>query len=325
MVDTLYNIFNQKESICYKSHNEFSIRCRYCGDSDKPHSAHLYLGYSPKHDAVGFHCKKCSSAGLVSRNFLALYDFTSTEISELSNVMSLSQYNMHTSNSTQKTIKKISRTLPIPLQKNYETDEKLAYLNTRFDDFLNLQKYKIVLSIHQFLYENQIDKWFKEEWLDLLDDSYVGFLNNNGTKIIFRNVPNLGEKWHKRYYVIDLTENDDKTHYEHFYNPIVSLNLTKPINVRMSEGTFDAINIEQQLPLENSVSIAVLNKDYISKIEYCFEIFGIDTNIEIYIDSDHKDMRQFKPYKDVIKVYKPFIENDYGEKDIKISVIEVEI
>jgi len=280
----------------------------------------MYIGMSLKFGLPAYNCKRCSSKGLVNKRFLSLYEFTTGEILEISTIIPFSNYTYHKIATIEDTSFKLNATEVVPLETPNNT-AKIDYLTSRVgsDVLNNISDLKLILSVSDFLRANAKEHDFKPSWVNKIEQSYIGFLNHYNNKIVFRKVPALSQPSDNRFYVMTLTDKTDTVHYEHFYNQNVKLDLNRPVTINMCEGIFDAINLNQFLSTDNSLTIAVLNKDYLSKIEFFYKLFGVRIQINCYLDSDHIDLTQFSGYLEIINIYYNKVASDYG--DIKSGIV----
>ena len=157
--DYLMNNFRAKKA---SGGRECVIRCPYCGDSKDPKSAHLYVGFNRKTNRIAYHCFKCNTQGDVSAQFfktIGIYD---------SNVISMVlEYNASNggaifANAHRGYVNRfsaISNDVIIPVKDTPEYQKKLAYINKRIGgnlNFRNIQDYKIVLNLLDFLSINGV-------------------------------------------------------------------------------------------------------------------------------------------------------------------------
>ncbi len=331
MLATLYSLISETSSFVHLKGTEINTRCNFCGDSDNMQHGHMYIG--EKENVLVYYCQRCNAKGLINNIFLDLYSVYDIGFKvKLRESLKHSSRTNYVLNSIEKSSRKF-REYQIPDITEYDSDEKLAYLDRiNFDgSYKQLKEYKIVLSLHQFLIENDIEYIFNDagnyykDIIDDLDENYIGFLI--GENIIFRRI-NPGKK---RYYNFEIKETDELQ----FYLIETEIDLSKPITIVMSEGIFDIINIKNKLynDAENVLFVAVLNKDYINKIKFMLAMIGDVSNVQdiiIYSDADAVEkkffFKQFSMYRfvsNLTKIYKNTVCKDFGDYDKNIVLKKI--
>lgn len=312
----LENLIKSSNIYYSKAGDELNLRCCYCGDSEKSSmSKHMYVGI--KEALPMYYCQRCHAKGVLNLNFLLTHNFNRNGISGILQKIPKSKHVI------KKDIKQIYEQRiqfvnSLPPKKDFYTD-KIEYFKKRTG--INLlqdkswDKYKVILSMKKFLevnskllLETNKNFYMHEKFLEILDQNYIGFLSINNESIIFRNVTKNKEL--KRFFNIQLIPSTNVTFYG-FQQLIPNDKFT----IVLCEGIFDNINLSERLKNkpENRIYISVLNKDYVNKIDYLIERFGIKIErFEIYLDQDHNYLKQFSS-SDSIKLFKNRSGKDYGE------------
>ena len=306
--------------------DEYTVRCPYCGDSKNPEHAHLGIQIDLDDPSMPmlWNCLKCGEGGILSEQLLAdlgLY-LSDDEYKELK---------MH-----DRKVKRLAGPQRIKNGMNrykvpFEASKpqylaKLDYIHSRIGHMIDPAKHKIIMSLIDFLVYNEIDPAkipkLNPTAIEILDKFYVGFLSANNNCITFRRI--IDKKGLRRYHKLILNPFIDEK--ASFYSIPMAINLlyTEPLNVYISEGTFDIISVRHNLiglDSPNSLFYAACGYSYINIIRYMVKR-GICTGLNVHVfadrdktDEDHLDMIQNSPLS-------AFIEHFYlhrnampGEKD----------
>lgn len=315
-ITELYDVLSSKIDTYHnfiKSSKEIILRCPYCGDSVKhSNKGHFYIGETS--GLFLYHCKRanCNASGLLNKRVLEdLGIFDLNLFSELIKLNSSFMYkNTNISNSN------MSRfdTFDFNAFKNIYPN-KLDYLKCRLYDVddIDLSKYRIVFSPANFFqsYAIKLDE-FHNSLLPNLEHNSIGFLNSNGSCILFRFIDKDAKY---RYFKMKLNKDVD------IYTISNSIDLLKSniLTINICEGVFDCINIYNRIRKDDTEIYAAANgSDYVNKVEYLCKYSGIlNVKINIYRDSDHsvqKILNQFRNsiLKDSISIYSNSLEKDYS-------------
>ena len=335
--DDLFQILTPEPVYFTSGKRQINVRCRFCGDSERNHRhAHMYIGNSKNTGILSYYCQRCNVEGVVSNNFLSMYDVNDFGLK--ADIINLNKQFMksrgYSSNNNSNAYIKKYHSYDFSISNNYfRYIDKIEYIEQRLGyGFINkdsLHTYKIIFSIYDFLHTNNIDlsKTMSQQKLDvllpMLENSYVGFLNDSGCNIVFRNI-NPYEK--QRYFKLAL----EPIIQTEFYSIKAKVNIGKKVTINLTEGTFDIIRLHKyNFISENDINIAVLNKDYINKVKDIIKRIGSLELIEsINIFSDDKIhynfyKKQFSSIRHIfdtkIRIYKNANGKDYG--DITDSVV----
>lgn len=318
-LDDLKNFLDVLDVCRYVSGNtEITIRCPFCGDSDKKNHSHFYIG--EKDDTFLYHCKRCNTKGV-----LTTYLFDVLGIKDINAKSELIKHNKNFERISAKSLTK-HNTYKLLNYNFINSDikinpEKLDYIKTRLNRNKIpkelITKYKIIISIKDFLKKVNITN--DSKIIEMLENDYVGFLTNKNTKVIFRNIY---QNKNMRFYSFNLLENNAISDFYTIKNTISNNDLvSKDMEIILTEGIFSLLNVYEKIYKSNNdkkIYIAVLNKDYISKILDMIKISGNpNLNISIYSDSEVKEefilfqLRNLKLVNNV-SIYKNMGQPDFG-------------
>lgn len=324
-INYLYDVLKSKINGYIKfigSSKEIVTRCPYCGDSIKhQNKGHFYIGESSS-GLFLYQCKRaeCCATGVFSKRVLEDLDVFDLDLFAELNEHNLKHSEFKNMNYKPNKIIKDNFNFNI-IEKVENLEEKLSYLKRRIFNFdiNDLNKYRIILSIKNYIRINKISVPINKNQLDLLEKNAIGFRSLNKSCIIFRFI---NDSSGYRYYKLKITEDDNIYGIENNIN----LNEVDNLKINIAEGIFDIINIERRLKsnCNNEIFLAANSADYISKIEYIARYSGfLNLDISIYRDSDapiKKILSQFKNsiFKNNIRIYSNSLAKDYTDTDIFI-------
>lgn len=319
------NVSNNKECV---------LRCNRCGDSKNKNHGHMYIKYSL---IPVFNCFICGDKGIVDKEFLlsyGIYDPDFFKILEEVNKENIKNY---------KKSKSISKANPIIISNNNykipdtiyeEYKDKLLYLKSRINQNISLdiiQKYKVVLSIYDFLDYNNIFKYSqKKEFMDILDENYIGFLSIDNNFIIFRRIDDNNTKLMRffDYNIRGLENNKLKLYSISNEVDIFSTDIT----LHIGEGCFDIINIERvlkdKIEYNKNIFCSIGGKNFNNAINYFYSLGFLNMNINIYSDNDvsiEDYKKMFRSNKNInilkpkINIYYNSDRKDFGVKEIEFK------
>lgn len=323
--DYLMNNFRAKKA---SGGRECVIRCPYCGDSKDPKSAHLYVGFNRKTNRIAYHCFKCNTQGDVSAQFfktIGIYD---------SNVISMVlEYNASNggaifANAHRGYVNRfsaISNDVIIPVKDTPEYQKKLAYINKRIGgnlNFRNIQDYKIVLNLLDFLSINGVTTYSRHmSIMEQLAFGFMGFLSVDSSHVAMRRlVPEdkVHESISKRY--TNYTIHEDGAP---FYCIREWVDESRPNIVCIAEGGFDILSLHYNFlcAFPNKVMFATCGKGVDPIIRYLMYKKGMsffNTTFHIFIDNDISPLDLYNYKKTLMQFGVPYHihRNIYeGEKD----------
>lgn len=231
-----------------RSRHEISVRCPYCGDSANENHSHFYIEISPTKEYFSYDCKKCPRSGIMTPNTLKDLGIYNSQLVDYIKANYLRDMKKIIKNSNYAIS---SRSIPTEIRKKDQF--KIDYLNSRLDlDFSkkkNLEKYKVILNLNDFIKENHIDiskteYGRKPSFVKMLNDDFVGFLSANGTVIYFRMAQDVQDKRRNTQWKMVLP---DETMVNSKYGSIYTIGKKLDIvsmrpKIVLAEGTFDIIN-----------------------------------------------------------------------------------
>ena len=275
---------------------ELVVRCKFCGDSNNPRNAHMYISIPQDEKSVSlYECKKCKAAGMVNTQFLQLYGCTDPQV-----FIDLNEHLNEYTHSSKFSIYKKRKYYHI--NNNYIKDiplasEKLRYLNSRLGVNLSLRDWlqlKIVFNLNDIIYSNHFEKTRSDNIIQALNDNFIGFISQDNTYISLRKINDieLFDNINKRYIYYKLM---DVYEYKTYYVIPSQIDMQNPevVNIHITEGPFDILGVYFHLNDANNkqnIYISSSGKSYKQALEYIFSITGVmNYNINIYPDNDISD------------------------------------
>lgn len=307
---------------------ELIMRCIFCGDSDNPRHAHLYIKVPQTRDELSFYdCKKCNSHGMVTDTLLRRIGCTDTQaivefLKHNAEVMASPKY---------KTLKMIDI---YPLNwsaiRNTDVNEfKLQYIwsrigwnNFSYNDAVRL---KIFLNLYDIVQVNRLELTRNQYITDALDRNFIGFISYDNSFANMRQCIEEGtpQNINKRYINYDLIQKpEDSKNYYVIPTKIDVLNPT-PVKIHIAEGPFDILSIFYNMNScmdQQAIYIACGGKSYSQAIEFILTETGIvNYEIHLYPDADVNDwfvntriLNNLKGFQTTVYIHR----NGYpGEKD----------
>lgn len=291
IIDLLQNL-----SVCNinSAKTEYTVRCPYCGDSQKDLShGHFAIHIDVNNDdAILYRCLKCSVSGILNGDVLNELQLNTTP-----------DTNDQLRNFNRKVVKKNNLTnanyenYTVPLYSSTPSNDlKLKYLNNRIGTTINYSEakdLKIVFDIFEFLRYNKIDAIpglsFKKQ--ELLNKYYIGWLSTNNNCITFRRI--IDDNNLMRYIKIILNPHNINGNTFYSIPNKIDLLYTQNINIHIAEGIFDITSVYKNLQnsnLQNNYFYAACGFGYLTILKYLI-YNGINTglNIHIYSDNDKTD------------------------------------
>ena len=309
---------------------EIVTRCKYCSDSNNMKHGHMYISIPRDDEPSMFNCVKCHTSGIVTTDRLMEWGIQDTNF-----LSGVSGYN--------KRIKKILKNYRFyDSEKIYQlkntnisqdklSQYKLNYINNRIGSnltFNDLTRLKIILNLKDLLKENCINKLTRQPMIvDQLDTNFVGFISFDSAFVNLRNVNvtkvyNTIDKRYVNYNIFDKIDNTCR-----FYTIPCNINLLKPIELHLAEGSFDILSIYLNLrknERENNIFTSIGGSGYKGIISF-FLIKNMIPLSAIHIYAD-KDINRYK-IQDVINHFRVFgipiyiQRNNYpGEKDFGVPI-----
>lgn len=296
------------------NNTEIQTRCPFCGDSrSNKNTGHLYIRINPNDNyPIVFNCFKCPAHGI-----LQYEDLESLGLSETKYKDSLVYMNK-----TSNKFDKHSSYFDAP-DKYFEYkipevtyNDKIRYIENRigykFSDE-DLSNIRVITSLREFLLANDIHNITCKPYIaNLFESKYVGFLSNNNSHILFRDITGK-EKYPWVKYPITEESYGQKIFYS--IKTEIDLYTQDDIIINLSEGVMDALSISYNLENchKNVLNIAVCGKFYSRMITKLFSMGFIGSNITINIfsDMDHTLDTSIGYYRKIFKNYKYLVKNIY--------------
>ena len=318
---------------------EFMINCPLCAQEGRPdHGYHMYisLGYDDKPPM--YNCfKNYNHRGILTKSFLeqnsqypqCLDTEVISQVAKRNSALSdLGRY---------RTIRNGKYNFFTPLSNSEEKSMlKLNWFNKRLGcnlSLIDLQQLKIVLNLKDFLGYNNITKISRSQYtIDLLDQYFIGFLTNNNSTIILRNLVKdrnkLPEIVQDRYIKYSIIGNGTNSGY---YTIPSSVDIYKPVNIHIAEGTFDILSVYINLCNMNNVQniySSIGGNSYLNAMKYYILECGIINPIfHLYIDNDipNQFLKQIKRVMQPLNLQVYIHMNIHqGEKDFGVSPDRIE-
>ena len=298
---------------------EYQTRCPFCGDSQKNiHTGHFYLRINPNDNfPIVYNCFKCSAKGILKYDTLEMMGISGINIKNSINQINTTSDKI-TSDITEIQDQYFEYKLPVNRNKR-----KISYIENRLKIHLNNNDYdklKIITSLKDFLILNKIKTiTCKRNFFMLLENDYVGFLSNNNSHILFRDITGRNNlRWFK--YTINKNSYGQRIFYS--IQSDINLYTQDDIIINLSEGVMDTIGILYNLDYygkDNILNIAVCGKYYNSILKYLIKLGFIGNNIKIniYSDNDHSNDTSLEYFKRTLKTYSYLVKDIYIHYNLK--------
>ena len=297
--DIKYEIINMLKSlpvcIVNGAETEYTVRCPYCGDSQKDlRHGHMgiHIDVNDSSSPIFYRCLKCDARGIVTNEVLNDLQLSPS----IQTTENLRNYNRKIIKKN-KLVNSNSENYAVPLYTSSTlNDMKLKYISMRLGIDLTYQDahdLKVVIDIFEFIKFNEINAipGVSFNKLNFLNNNYVGWLSTNNNCITFRRIsdnPNM-----MRY--IKITLNPANVNGNTFYSipNKIDLMYTDDINIHIAEGTFDIVSVFKNVMnsnLDKNYYYASCGFGFLTIIKYLIAN-GINTglNIHIYSDNDKSD------------------------------------
>lgn len=281
---------------------EIRTRCPYCGDSQKDfRTGHLYININANDNhPIVYNCFKCPAHGVLKYDDLELLGIEGDDFK--SGIHGLNQ------SASYKSYEVKEQYFDFKLPDTYDT-HKIEYIQNRLGRVFTkdeLRDMRVITSLKHFLLLNNIKSiTCKPYMVRLMEEKYIGFLSNNNSHILFRDVTDSQDiRWFK--YRILQESAGQKVFYS--MKSSVDLYTSQNITINLSEGVMDCLSIAYNLNNinDNILNIAVCGKFYTKIIERLIYMGFIGDNIiiNVYSDNDHTTDTSFQFYKRVFKRYR---------------------
>ena len=199
-----------------KNNMQFVTRCVLCGDSAKnPNKKRLGIkcDYTNPTEPILYHCFNCGESGILTSQMMRDIGVDNEDL-----IRSVKQVNakaIHSEGNTKVNKYKNNKTIKVeipPLTNNPIHLTKAKYLVERIGrpnsmKIDSLPKLKIVWSLKDFLSVNGVSP--KNQYTDILDRDYIGFLSARNEYIIFRDTTNKHKMRYVKYNVFGVYDNSN--------------------------------------------------------------------------------------------------------------------
>ena len=319
--ENLINILKEKK-LYIRTHSDKNIIsiCPICGDHPNPRKkGHLYISLDPSKPI--YHCFYGNCVGTIRKLMLELTGshkitdsvITKKEISE----------NIKKSKIVKKTTNKTNIKIPELSLESFPT--KTEYIKKRINtNIINIDLFKnnLIFDLKHFIKINPNIKTFQNEdpsFVDKLHNKFIGFMGNNQSLLIFRNIDNNDYFKFKKYIIQE---------YKYNLMDYIKFNgLNKDSNlIVLSEGVFDILGLlscnilnlfksaklfasGQSFSYESLLKSVCFDESLYSKVDviilsdsdknyYCYNKFIKNTkhivnSLKIYYNKNKKDFGTF--------------------------------
>lgn len=315
------------------------INCPLCAREGNPdHNRHMSISLGKDGKPLLYNCWRNSShRGLLTSGNLEMLSRESLIPPDAGVLEAIDAYNKRSGKMNRYTLGndaklRIDAVQASPTELN---EIKRLYICKRIGvdlPFEELVRDKVVFSIKALLEGNYVTKTTRApQIVDLLDQFFVGFLTNNNSSLILRNMVSgkvdLPESISDRYIKYSIIQGTPAGYY---VIPTQS-NVYQQINVHMAEGTFDILSVFYNLRETNrlnNVYASIGGNSYSSMVEYFLCTVGlVDVVFHVYIDNDIKPNvlpeleRILRPLE--LECYIHFNAKD-GEKDFGVPMDRIQ-
>lgn len=336
----LYLTLKKKLKVCKlnSSQTEINIRCPFCKDSIKdPLKGHLYIQNGSPYK---YYCQKCQSSGVVNSEFLELLEVTDYSLINKIQI----EYKEYKKKSRIKYGESLNflnnKQVYFPEPKIKKDFIKKEYLEKRLGvEFTNedLNKFKIVLSLKEFLRQNNLysiiennknNKFFMKN-IFTIEENCIGFLSTDKSIIIFRSLDKslTGYRYNNFALFPDISDSK-KT-----YTISNQLDMTSSLfEINIAEGPIDIIgvynNVKNKEMKNNNIYIANAGKSFTVTSNFIKKLGILNTDINIYSDKDvdlnfYKHLMKIDPFYQMngINIYYNNKNKDFGvtKDEIELS------
>lgn len=273
-----------------KSRTETNLfcRCPFCGDSRRSQKK---ARFSIKDEfPCLFYCFRCHEKGVLNRYTLQLLNIPENIIREFTRLHK--HYKPSEAQLEAHRVEKLKfhpkQQVSISKPRNKDK-EKLEYLNQRLDTKFtldDLNRYKIVFSLYDFLNENGIKQCnLPQGWdWEAFDEDHVGFLSRDNQYIIFRDITNT---YPSRYFNYKIYKDSSTAKKLYSFNNQVADRKKERFNFVISEGILDLIQASRVLDFPNdSFYFAVCGSNYNTLLNQLIQAKLFPFNLYLILDND---------------------------------------
>lgn len=313
-----------------KAVTEAMINCPICGMEGRPDTGqHMYISLGDNNKPLMYNCfKDIRHSGLLTPKALekllemVSYDGDTSILNELQ--IKIDACSNSTSN---RIIKSDKYNVFVPLEKsNAINEQKRSYINNRLGislSYEDLVQNKIILSLCNLMEANGIP-YEKNEYTNFLNTYCIGFLRNDNSLVIMRNLykdrDSLPKSLKSRYITYKLFGNSLTGYY---VLPSV-VDIQKHVVVCIAEGSFDILSVCYNMmhnKREGIIYASIGGNSYLKIIKYFLEVMGlVDIEFHIYIDTDIDGYVLPQLKKEVGEIWNVYIHSNLyeGKKDFGV-------
>lgn len=296
--------------------------CPWCeADSTKNHG-HLYLECveDPRQMPV-FHCFKCEDKNPSKGTLVKLLRFLGADPKDFitEETLKLRSYERNY-NYYKKSLKTHKHKIS---EQNFDAYKlKKQYIHSRLGFDYNISNIpRLIFNIYEFIRDNNIDLKDKKRFLDYYEKSFIGFVSDDGTMMILRNIDNNSQY---RYVKLPLVEN--KNFFKDLYTIKWGQTKKGSNTIILCEGIFDLLvainNIElQEIRSKSCIWASILGCGYMNAVSSALDRCNLTaSNVVILSDEDKKANYYWKikenPSVLNLEIYWNKYGKDFGELPI---------
>lgn len=293
------------------------LRCPFCGDSRRDLTkTRFYVKVALNNGDIPLcYCHNCGVSTVIHKALPLLFP----DDYELDTETTLYYKQVKLSPKHQKInmTKKKNAVISAPYSTKSNLD-KIQYINNRLGIKLTLAdiiKYKIVISLYQFLSENGVKQLSRDKRIaDSFNNDYMGFLTVNNEYINMRNIydshkDNKYIKRYENYNIFNIVDNSRR-----IYVISNEIDVMQDVEIHIAEGPFDILGVYNHVMDKNDknkIYVAVCGSGYNTVIKHMVSDYGI-LFADIHIYSDNEPDKDIEFYKD--------IKEDLGDRVGKMCV-----
>jgi len=296
--------------------------CPWCEIESTKNHGHLYLECidNPTQMPV-FHCFRCEDENKSKGTLVKLLRFLGANPKDYISEETL------TSKFSERAYDYYKKGLKVHKHKintqNFDAYRlKKQYLHSRLGFDYDISKIpRLIFNIREFLRENNIDIKDKKRFLDYYEKSFIGFISDDGTMMILRNIDNNSSY---RYIKLPLVEN------KNFFKDVYSIKwgqTKKGSNtIILCEGIFDLLvainNIElQEVRSKSCIWASILGCGYMNAISSALDRCKLTaSNVIILSDIDKKENYYWKIKNNPLVLNLEVYWNKHGEDFGKLPI-----
>jgi hypothetical protein len=335
VIQTLRDIVIARGDVAYITTDgrELTVRCVYCGDSDKSAShAHFYISFEPPYP---FYCQRCETRGMLDDAVLRDFDVDDPEITR--EVHRRKKEFLRDTVKRSKSVKIIQTggRFRFPKYKfGKRFMKKLDYIRGRIGgppfELEDVRRYRIVESLENLIVLNGLDNMTRDDdamdKVARLDSTSVCFLSSDHSHAIFRSIEK--EPW-RRYTTVNLVHPLRIGHKIYSIKKIVDP-LIPSLELVQAEGIFDIISLYRNVykgeETPNRVFFASNGKGFALVPSMLQRMGFLNLRMHVYSDTDVHRRR----YGDVLPLSRlDGLKVTYnvfeGEKDFGVPVERIEL